>query len=155
MLLVFICIYARSLFKTQIILKLRIFLICIVLSRCFFVYISPIIQTQALTLIYRTEVPFLLFEDTFRRYPVSACAEYWQLLETTSALTGDPFLGSKKTTKSKLTLLRIANTLLKRLSSSLDTDFCGRILMYVSSFLHFVFCKIPLTLVGSLHTASR
>jgi THO complex subunit 1 len=46
--------------------------------------------------------------------------------------TNKQFMPAKRNTKSKLAMLRIANFLLRRLSQSHNTVFCGRIMMFLA-----------------------
>ena len=79
---------------------------------------------------------FCLLEDMFDTLVISEAEQLWKLVEERApALT--PFLSDtpEKSTRSKLTLIRTCNELLRRLSKSKNTNFCGRILMLLSYML--------------------
>ena len=88
----------------------------------------------ALTERGEAHTPFQLLYDLFDAQPIAACEGIWGFLEERSVeLTDSKFIPSDaKNTKSKLLLLRIANSLLRRLSQERDTVFCGRIQMFLA-----------------------
>ena len=88
----------------------------------------------ALTERGEAHTPFQLLYDLFDAQPIAACEGIWGFLEERSVeLTDCKFIPSDaKNTKSKLLLLRIANSLLRRLSQERDTVFCGRIQMFLA-----------------------
>ena len=63
------------------------------------------------------------------------CKEIWDMLEARRDIVADnkfvPTEG-RRNTRSKLALLRIANNLLRRLSHKNDTEFCGRVVMFLA-----------------------
>ena len=73
-------------------------------------------------------LPLLLFEDAFDASPAASCDELWDVLEAVvntpalSAALGGPFA------KLRMPLLRIASSLLRRLSRTVHTVLLGRIL---------------------------
>lgn len=75
---------------------------------------------------------FCLLEDLFDTQVISEAEQLWGLVEKrAAALT--PFLGAgPECTRAKLTLIRTCNELLRRLSKSKNTNFCGRILMLLA-----------------------
>ena len=86
------------------------------------------------------KLPFLLFEDLVEASPLeSSSAEgggcwsarrAWGLLEALS----DPLCGNAGLfARGKLPLLRLCNGLLKRLSKTLDTEWCGSVLMFLTA----------------------
>lgn len=85
------------------------------------------------------KLPFLLFEDlvesTVLQNPPGAPQRWsarraWDLLEQSrEPLTGVPALFNK----GKLVLLRLCNGLVRRLSKSQDTEWCGRVLMFLTA----------------------
>ena len=80
------------------------------------------------------ELPFVLLEDIFETQSIMDCEETWVLIENrVEDLTSETFVSrSARPTRSKLTLLRIANSLLRRLSQTHNTVFCGKIMMLLA-----------------------
>lgn len=77
-------------------------------------------------------LPFRVLEDCCESSTVKDCAVVWNCLESrTEQLTKAPFL-TPTTNASKLALLGLANGVLGRLSSTQDTEFSGRILMFLA-----------------------
>ncbi|KAL0591363.1 hypothetical protein ABG067_001394 [Albugo candida] len=78
--------------------------------------------------------PYKVLEDVMESQPIQTCEALWDILEVRKArLTASPFFDSSgRTTKSSLTLLRMCNALLRRLSKTHNTVFCGRILVFLS-----------------------
>ena len=76
---------------------------------------------------------FCLLEDLFDTLVISEADELWKLVEARAAALS-PLLSDtpEKSTRAKLTLIRTCNELLRRLSKSKNTNFCGRILMLLS-----------------------
>ncbi|RHY96902.1 hypothetical protein DYB35_004909 [Aphanomyces astaci] len=69
--------------------------------------------------------PYKILEDLMDGQTIVTCEKLWELLETRKGrLT--------TTTKASLCLLRLSNTLLRRLSKTHNTVFCGRILAFLS-----------------------
>lgn len=79
-----------------------------------------------------TNTPFALLEDLFDTQVISEAENLFGLIEKrAAALT--PFLGSEsRFMRGKLTLIRTSNELLRRLSKSKNTNFCGRILLFMA-----------------------
>ncbi|KAF0720881.1 hypothetical protein AaE_010248, partial [Aphanomyces astaci] len=82
--------------------------------------------------------PYKILEDLMDGQTIVTCEKLWELLETrkgrlTTANFIPPYDGKMpKTTKASLCLLRLSNTLLRRLSKTHNTVFCGRILAFLS-----------------------
>ncbi|OON14951.1 hypothetical protein X801_09253, partial [Opisthorchis viverrini] len=89
-----------------------------------------------------TPTPFLLFSDVFNTKPISVCQELFGFMEETittlkdvscqlifrlSLLQKVPLFASGRNT-----LLRMCNDLLRRLSKSQNTVFCGQIQLFLS-----------------------
>ena len=76
---------------------------------------------------------FCLLEDLFDTLVISEADQLWKLVEARAAALS-PLLSDtpEKSTRAKLTLIRTCNELLRRLSKSKNTNFCGRILMLLS-----------------------
>ncbi|CAH8540403.1 unnamed protein product [Heterobilharzia americana] len=72
--------------------------------------------------------PFLLFSDVFNTKPISVCEEMFGFMEETIITLKDvPLFGSGRNT-----LLRMCNDLLRRLSKSQNTVFCGQIQLFLT-----------------------
>ncbi|KAH8877261.1 THO complex subunit 1 [Schistosoma japonicum] len=72
--------------------------------------------------------PFLLFSDVFNTKPISLCEEMFGFMEETIITLKDvPLFGSGRNT-----LLRMCNDLLRRLSKSQNTVFCGQIQLFLT-----------------------
>ncbi|CAK4194389.1 unnamed protein product [Aphanomyces euteiches] len=85
--------------------------------------------------------PYKILEELMDGQTIVICEKLWELLETrkaklTTANFIPPYDGKDgkppKTTKASLCLLRLSNTLLRRLSKTHNTVFCGRILAFLS-----------------------
>ena len=73
--------------------------------------------------------PFLLIEDILEQQTVSEAKSTWEIVENLfDRLTAPMFIE-----KGKFSLLRFSNSLLRKLSKSCHTEFCGKILMYLAS----------------------
>jgi THO complex subunit 1 len=82
-----------------------------------------------------SKTPFVMLEDLLEATTLDECKSVWDLIEERRDIMCDPkFVPDdiKRNTKSKLALLRIANSLLRRLSHNNDTEFCGRIVMFLA-----------------------
>ena len=82
-----------------------------------------------------TKTPFVMLEDLLEATTLNDCKRVWDLIEERrDVLCDTKFVPEdiKRNTKSKLALLRIANRLLRRLSHNNDTEFCGRIVMFLA-----------------------
>ena len=80
-----------------------------------------------------SDLPFTLLEDVLETQSVMECETTWSLLEERlESLTDELFMPRRKASKGKLTLLRIANGLLRRLSQTHNTVFCGKIMMFLA-----------------------
>ena len=82
-----------------------------------------------------TKTPFVMLEDLLEATTLDECKKLFDFIEKrrdvichTKFIPGD----ITKNTKSKLALLRISNNLLRRLSHNNDTEFCGRIVMFLA-----------------------
>eukprot|EP00946_MAST-07B_sp_MAST-7B-sp1_P002536 g2536.t1 len=79
--------------------------------------------------------PFVMLEVILEACTMHECKEIWDLLEARRDIVADnkfvPTEG-RRNTRSKLALLRIANNLLRRLSHKNDTEFCGRVVMFLA-----------------------
>ncbi|CAH8529720.1 unnamed protein product [Schistosoma intercalatum] len=72
--------------------------------------------------------PFLLFADVFNTKPISLCEEMFGFMEETIITLKDvPLFASGRNT-----LLRMCNDLLRRLSKSQNTVFCGQIQLFLT-----------------------
>nr|CAG4642379.1 EOG090X0324 [Evadne anonyx] len=77
--------------------------------------------------------PIILLTDAFDMLPLGKCEETFMLVEEKVTVWKKDFfsIGSKNT------LLRLCNDLLRRLSRSQNTVFCGRILLFLAKFFPF------------------
>lgn len=73
--------------------------------------------------------PFQLLEDLFDTQVISDAENLFGMLEKRASVI--PVL-LERATRAKLTLLRTTNELLRRLSKSKNTNFCGRILLLMA-----------------------
>eukprot|EP00743_Colponemidia_sp_Colp-15_P008771 GILK01009564.1.p1 GENE.GILK01009564.1~~GILK01009564.1.p1 ORF type:complete len:634 (-),score=139.18 GILK01009564.1:14-1888(-) len=73
--------------------------------------------------------PFILYEDLFESQTIPEIADVFSLLESRVHLLTEPEFFDK----GKLTLLRTCNAILRRLSKTHDTSFCGRVLMLLTA----------------------
>jgi len=75
------------------------------------------------------KLPYLVLEDVLDGSPLASCKEVWALMEsrTMDLTTAQLFQ------RGKLILLRICNSLLRRLSKTSETEFCGRVLLYLAA----------------------
>lgn len=78
--------------------------------------------------------PYRILEDLMEGITIQVCEKAWELLEERKGiLAGSDFISKEsKTTKAKFCLLRMANALLRRLSKTQNTEFCGRVLGFLS-----------------------
>lgn len=76
--------------------------------------------------------PFALLEDLFDANVVSAAEDAFRLVEARAGALAQFLTGDPKHQKSKLTLIRSCNELLRRLSKSKNTNFRGRVLMFMA-----------------------
>lgn len=75
------------------------------------------------------KIPFLLIEDLLQCQTLSNAKLIWEVIESkVDALTQTTLFN-----RGKFIILRTSNALLKRLSRSCHTEFCGRILMFLAS----------------------
>lgn len=82
----------------------------------------------ALANICSAPTPFLLFSDVFNTKPINVCQELFAFMEETITTLKDvPLFASGRNT-----LLRMCNDLLRRLSKSQNTVFCGQIQLFLS-----------------------
>jgi len=76
--------------------------------------------------------PFALLEDLFDAHVISVAESAFALVEARAAALA-PFLAAEaKFQRCKLTLIRSCNELLRRLSKSKNTNFRGRVLMFMA-----------------------
>ncbi|KAL3667204.1 hypothetical protein V7S43_007439 [Phytophthora oleae] len=78
--------------------------------------------------------PYKVLEDLTEGQTISTCEKIWELLESRKEkLTTPAFIAEKgRTTKASLCLLRMCNALLRRLSKTHNSVFCGKILVFLS-----------------------
>ncbi|CAM9154644.1 unnamed protein product, partial [Ectocarpus fasciculatus] len=75
------------------------------------------------------KIPFLLISDVLERETISVAERVWTTVEELADELTTPVLFSR----GKMTVLRFCNALLRRLSKSCNTEFCGRILMFLAA----------------------
>ncbi|EGZ25932.1 hypothetical protein PHYSODRAFT_540491 [Phytophthora sojae] len=71
--------------------------------------------------------PYKVLEDLMEGQTISTCEMVWELLESRKDK-----LTTGRTTKASLCLLRMCNALLRRLSKTHNSVFCGKILVFLS-----------------------
>ncbi|ETN18936.1 hypothetical protein PPTG_04381 [Phytophthora nicotianae INRA-310] len=78
--------------------------------------------------------PYKVLEDLMEGQTINTCEKVWELLESRKdKLTTPAFIAEKgRTTKASLCLLRMCNALLRRLSKTHNSVFCGKILVFLS-----------------------
>lgn len=79
--------------------------------------------------------PYKVLEDLMEGQTIGTCEKLWGVLETRKQkLTSKHFIaqGPGRTTKASLCLLRMCNALLRRLSKTHNSVFCGKILLFLS-----------------------
>ncbi|RLN44748.1 hypothetical protein BBJ29_007175 [Phytophthora kernoviae] len=78
--------------------------------------------------------PYKVLEDLMEGQTISTCEKVWVLLESRKGklTTSDFIAGPGRTTKASLCLLRLCNALLRRLSKTHNSVFCGKILLFLS-----------------------
>ncbi|RLN73197.1 hypothetical protein BBJ28_00018433 [Nothophytophthora sp. Chile5] len=79
--------------------------------------------------------PYKVLEDLMEGQTISTCEKLWDLLESRKEkLTKSVFIAKAPghTTKASLCLLRMCNALLRRLSKTHNSVFCGKILVFLS-----------------------
>ncbi|KAG7387065.1 THO complex subunit 1 [Phytophthora pseudosyringae] len=78
--------------------------------------------------------PYKVLEDLMEGQTINTCEKVWELLESRKEkLTTSAFIAEKgRTTKASLCLLRMCNALLRRLSKTHNSVFCGKILVFLS-----------------------
>jgi len=75
------------------------------------------------------KLPYLLLEDVLEGQSLEGCKEVWTLMEARTAhLTTNQLFQ-----RGKLILLRLCNSLLRRLSKTSENQFCGRVLLYLAA----------------------
>jgi len=74
-------------------------------------------------------MPFLLLEETFEALTISECERVFDFLEERKSQLLEP----KMFQRSKLVLLRMCNEVLRRLSKASNTEFCGRVLVFLAT----------------------
>ncbi|OQS00633.1 THO complex subunit [Achlya hypogyna] len=77
--------------------------------------------------------PYKVLEDLMDCQTIVVCEQLWGVLESRRGpLTTSDFIQAGKNNKASLCLLRMCNALLRRLSKTHNTVFCGRILMFLA-----------------------
>lgn len=77
--------------------------------------------------------PYNLLADAIEAQTIKNCVQLWELLEERKqALTSAPLIPVGKSSLTSLSLLRLCNGLLRRLSKAHNTVFCGKILVFLS-----------------------
>jgi THO complex subunit 1 len=76
--------------------------------------------------------PFALLEDLFDAHVISVAESGFALVEARAAALAPFLTAEKKHQRCKLTLIRSCNELLRRLSKSKNTNFRGRVLMFLA-----------------------
>ena len=100
--------------------------------------------------------PFVLLEIALEARTIEECKEIWDILEERRDLVASSKfvpIDGRKNTKSKLALLRISNSLLRRLSQKNDTEFCGRIVMFLA-YVYPLSERSGVNLKGEINTAN-
>eukprot|EP00943_MAST-04B_sp_MAST-4B-sp1_P001031 g1031.t1 len=79
-------------------------------------------------------VPFVLLDSVLNTQTIDVCEKIWDLVESLSEQISHETLvpADGRNISSKLWLLRLANTLLKRLSTTQNSLFCGRISLFLA-----------------------
>ena len=81
------------------------------------------------------QAPFMLLDETLDSHPIPVCEEIWGLVESLAPVMSDPLFvpqNTRSNPSSKLWLLRLSNGLLKRLSTTQNAVFCGRISLFLA-----------------------
>ena len=91
-------------------------------------------------------MPFLLLEETFEALTISECERVFDFLEERKSQLLEVLLSVPSThrfnsvcaqpkmfQRSKLVLLRMCNEVLRRLSKASNTEFCGRVLVFLAT----------------------
>ena len=76
--------------------------------------------------------PFALLEDLFDAHVISIAESGFALVEARAAALAHFLVADAKFQRCKLTLIRSCNELLRRLSKSKNTNFRGRVLMFMA-----------------------
>jgi len=79
-----------------------------------------------------SNTPFALLEDLFDTQVISDAERLFGLIEKRAAALAPFLTPQQKYQRGKLTLIRTSNELLRRLSKSKNTNFCGRILLFMA-----------------------
>lgn len=74
-------------------------------------------------------IPFLLLEDLLEAQTVDGASALWSVIESLTARLTHPDIFSKGSN----ILLRMCNSLLRRISKSCHTELCGRVLMFLAA----------------------
>ena len=79
-------------------------------------------------------IPFELLDNVLHTQTISMCEKIWNFVESMSeAISHETLVPSDgRNINSKLWLLRVANNLLKRLSTTQNSFFCGRISLFLA-----------------------
>ena len=79
-------------------------------------------------------IPFEMLDNVLHTQTISMCEKIWDLVESMSeAISNETLVPSDgRNINSKLWLLRVANNLLKRLSTTQNSFFCGRISFFLA-----------------------
>ena len=80
------------------------------------------------------KAPFVLLDSVLNTQTITVCEQIWDLVESLSETISHESLvpTDGRNIKSKLWLLRLANSLLKRLSTTQNSLFCGRISLFLA-----------------------
>jgi hypothetical protein len=97
-------------------------------------------------------LPLHLLADLFEARPLDECKRFWSILEDKSAALLPVLpLAEQRGNRSELMLLQLSNALLVRASKVMDTDFAGRIHVFLARLLPLEH-KAFLNLGGNFHT---
>ena len=79
------------------------------------------------------KAPFVLLDSVLNTQTITVCEQIWDLVESLSETISHESLvpTDGRNIKSKLWLLRLANSLLKRLSTTQNSLFCGRVSLFL------------------------
>ncbi|KAJ1415084.1 THO complex subunit 1 transcription elongation factor-domain-containing protein, partial [Ochromonadaceae sp. CCMP2298] len=75
------------------------------------------------------KIPYLMLEDVLENQTIERAASTWRVVES---LVGR-ITHADLFPKGKLTILKACNSLLRKLSKSCNTEFCGRVLMFLAA----------------------
>lgn len=116
--------------------------------------LGPYVTSSSLSetgLTTMAKMPFLLIEDMLDSLSIKNAENIWGTIENLifEYTSNHPeFLG-----RGKLVLLRMCNSLLKKLSKSCNTAFCGRVLMFLTAILP-ISERSGINLMGKINTTN-